>query len=63
MPEEPRYPTSASGCPAKTATPSPSSAAPTAPSVKPDSPQDEIDQYYAEATSGDHDHLLQSTMR
>jgi hypothetical protein len=25
--------------------------------------QDEIDQYYAEATSGDYDHLLQTTMR
>ena len=25
--------------------------------------QDEIDQYYAEATSGDDDHLLQTTMR
>ena len=24
--------------------------------------QDEIDQYYAEATSGDYDHLLQTTM-
>jgi hypothetical protein len=26
-------------------------------------PQEEIDQYYAEATSGDYDHLLQTTMR
>jgi hypothetical protein len=25
--------------------------------------KDEIDQYYAEATSGDYDHLLQTTMR
>jgi hypothetical protein len=25
--------------------------------------QDEIDQYYAEATSGDYDHLLHTTMR
>jgi hypothetical protein len=25
--------------------------------------QDEIDQYHAEATSGDYDHLLQTTMR
>jgi hypothetical protein len=25
--------------------------------------QAEIDQYYAEATSGDYDHLLQTTMR
>jgi hypothetical protein len=25
--------------------------------------QDEIDLYYAEATSGDYDHLLQTTMR
>ena len=24
---------------------------------------DEIDQYYAEATAGDYDHLLQTTMR
>jgi hypothetical protein len=26
-------------------------------------PQDEIDDYFAEATSGDYDHLLQTTMR
>ena len=26
-------------------------------------PQEEIDQYFAEATSGDYDHLLQTTMR
>jgi hypothetical protein len=25
--------------------------------------QEEIDQYYTEATSGDYDHLLQTTMR
>jgi hypothetical protein len=25
--------------------------------------KDEIDEYYAEATSGDYDHLLQTTMR
>jgi hypothetical protein len=25
-------------------------------------PKDELDQYYAEATSGDYDHLLQTTM-
>jgi hypothetical protein len=25
--------------------------------------QDEIDQYYAQATSGNYDHLLQTTMR
>ena len=25
--------------------------------------KDEIDQYYAEATAGDYDHLLQTTMR
>ena len=25
--------------------------------------QDEIDDYFAEATSGDYDHLLQTTMR
>jgi hypothetical protein len=25
-------------------------------------PQDEIDDYFAEATSGDYDHLLQTTM-
>jgi hypothetical protein len=25
--------------------------------------QDEIDQYYTKATSGDYDHLLQTTMR
>jgi hypothetical protein len=26
-------------------------------------PQEEIDDYFAEATSGDYDHLLQTTMR
>jgi hypothetical protein len=26
-------------------------------------PQEEIDQYFAEATSGDYDYLLQTTMR
>jgi hypothetical protein len=26
-------------------------------------PQDEIDDYFAQATSGDYDHLLQTTMR
>ena len=26
-------------------------------------PQDEIDDYFAEATSGDYQHLLQTTMR
>jgi len=26
-------------------------------------PQDEIDAFFAEATSGDYDHLLQTTMR
>ena len=25
--------------------------------------QDEIDQYYSEATAGDYDHLLETTMR
>jgi hypothetical protein len=26
-------------------------------------PQEEVDEYFAEATSGDYDHLLQTTMR
>jgi hypothetical protein len=26
-------------------------------------PQEEIDEYFAEATGGDYDHLLQTTMR
>jgi hypothetical protein len=26
-------------------------------------PQEQIDDYFAEATSGDYDHLLQTTMR